>query len=224
MKAESTQSDVVPRIAAFAAFISIIVLIAVFVFLTLTTTRFQDIQGGIDNHTMETCVDKFMKLVSNGPSPISNLVGINSFCYAHSGDQLLIDEEMIKRDNYVFQRNENVVLLYMVVIITFAGVLLAGLQLYASYKLATAGRGELAGGAEITYSPQGASFKSSVVGLSILALSFAFFLVFVLYVYTFRDPQNQNASAPARPPTVAAQPAPSQPSQSENSPKGGSPN
>ena len=47
---------------------------------------------------------------------------------------------MIKRDNFVFQRNETVVLLYMVVLITFIGVLLAGLQLLASYKLATLGR------------------------------------------------------------------------------------
>jgi len=91
------------------------------------------------------------------------------------------------------------VLMYMVVLITFAGVFLAGVQLLASYKLASLGKGELAGGGEIQYSATGASFKSSVVGLVILALSFAFFLVFVFYVYTFDS--EQKVTGAQSPPT-----------------------
>jgi hypothetical protein len=82
----------------------------------------------------------------------------------------------------------------MVVLVTLSGVGLAGLQLLASYALAAGGRGGLAEGGELKYSAEGVSFKSSVVGLMILAMSFAFFLVFIIYVYTFRpaepaDPQ-----------------------------------
>ena len=203
------RADVASRGVWFVALLSIMILVGIFVFLILGTTRFHDVQGGIDNHTMDTCVDKFKGVLGSNPPTITDLYGINQFCYLHTDYQLQADQAIIRRDNYVFQRNENVVLLYMVVLITFGGVLLAGLQLYASYRLATTGHGELAGGAEFAYSPQGASFKSSVVGLSILAMSFAFFLVFVIYVYTFTDNaksqrqttvQSQSAPAPTPPP------------------------
>ncbi len=183
------------RLATYAGISSGVVLVAVFLYLVLASTRLQTNQGGVDNHTMNECIAQWYRPASGtGALQVRELADLNQFCFVHTANQLQVDEEMIKRDNYVFQRNETVVLLYMVVLITFVGVLLAGLQLLASYKLATLGRGELAGGAEISYSPQGASFKSSVVGLGILAMSFAFFLVFVLYVYTFRDP-NQNSAA-----------------------------
>jgi hypothetical protein len=210
------QADLASRGISLVALLSIIILVGIFVFLILGSTRFHDVQGGVDNHTMDTCVDRFKGVLGSNPPTIVDLYGINTFCYYHTGNQLQVDEEIIKRDNYVFQRNENVVLLYMVVLITFAGVLLAGLQLYASYKLATTGHGELTGGAEFAYSPQGVSFKSSVVGLSILAMSFAFFLVFVIYVYTFTDNSNsqrqnatvqtQSAPAPTPPPPQTGAP------------------
>jgi len=97
----------------------------------------------------------------------------------------------------------------MVVLITISGVVLAGVQLLASYKLALAGHGGLAGaGSEIHYSASSVSFKSSVIGLTILALSFAFFLVFVIYVYELRD--ISSAATPAvqtsTPPTPAPPP------------------
>jgi hypothetical protein len=209
------RADIASRGVWFAALLSIMILVGIFIFLILGTTRFHDVQGGIDNHTMDTCVDKFKGVLGSNPPTITDLYGINQFCYLHTDYQLQADEAIIRRDNYVFQRNENVVLLYMVVLITFGGVLLAGLQLYASYQLATTGHGELAGGAELAYSPQGASFKSSVVGLSILAMSFAFFLVFVIYVYTFTDNstsqrqttvQTQSAPAPTPPPPQTGTP------------------
>jgi hypothetical protein len=205
------KADVASRVVSFVALLSITILVGIFVFLILGTTRFHDVQGGVDNHTMDTCVDRFKGMLGSDLPTITDLYGINSFCYDHTASQLLVDEEIIKRDNYVFQRNENVVLLYMVVLITFGGVLLAGLQLYASYKLATTGHGDLAGGTEFTYSPQGASFRSSVVGLSILALSFAFFLVFVLYVYRFTDnsaSQRQNATVQPQSAPAATLPTP----------------
>jgi hypothetical protein len=55
--------------------------------------------------------------------------------------------------------------------------------------------GELAGGGELTYSAGGASFKSPVIGLTILAMSFAFFMVFVIYVYTIKEGVDTNEFA-----------------------------
>jgi hypothetical protein len=193
------------RLATLAGICSELILVVVFLFLILGSTRFGMIDGGVNDHAMNDCVDHYKSTASSTALQVQDLLSLNSFCFIHTANQLQVDEEVIKRDNYIFQRNETLVLLYMVVLITFVGVLLAGLQLLASYKLATLGRGELTGGAEIAYSPQGASFKSSVVGLSILAMSFAFFLVFVLYVYTFRDPNQSSTSTPTL--RAASQPA-----------------
>jgi hypothetical protein len=105
------------------------------------------------------------------------------------GSQLGLDQEQIRRNTFLFQSTENVVLLYMVVVITFSGVMLAGVQFIASYKLAASGRGTLPGESKISYSPSSGkmSFKSSVIGLTILAFSFVFFLVFVKDIYPLKE-------------------------------------
>jgi hypothetical protein len=118
---------------------------------------------------------------------IDEFYRINGFCYDSMVSQLLVDEELVRIDTFVFQKYQTRVLLFMVVAITLSGVGLAGLQLLASYKLAILGRGELTGGGELTYSRDSVSFKSSVVGLMILAISFAFFMVYVIWVYTITE-------------------------------------
>ncbi|MGD0722789.1 MAG: hypothetical protein ABR970_17270 [Roseiarcus sp.] len=133
------------------------------------------------------CVDRYAAQWKVEHSNMGELSWISTFCYNTTGSQLLIDEESIRRDNFIFQRHENAVLLMMVVAITLSGVGLAGLQLLASYKLAVMGKGDLAGGAELSYSKDNMSFKSSVVGLAILAVSFGFFLVFVVDVYELKE-------------------------------------
>jgi hypothetical protein len=175
-----------------AAVASGVVLIGVFIYLVLSSTHIEKNGLGVNGTSIADCVQKFGS--STGAKEVAELNGVNNFCYDYVAYQLSADEGVIRRDNYVFQRNENVVLMYMVVLITFMGVVLAGVQLLASYKLASLGKGELGGNSELKYSAGGASFKSSVVGLVILALSFAFFLVFVFYVYAF-DPEQQVAKA-----------------------------
>jgi hypothetical protein len=83
----------------------------------------------------------------------------------------------------------------MVVGITISGVLLAALQLLGSYKLAIIGRGDFSGNTEVSYSRDSIVFKSSIVGIAILALSFAFFAMFSLYLY----PVIENTSPPVSP-------------------------
>jgi hypothetical protein len=142
------------------------------------------------------CIERYRSLVSVPTVDVPNLYHLNGFCFDSLGSQLKLDQEQIRRNTFLFQSTENVVLLYMVVIITFSGVLLAGVQLVASYRLAVNGHGDLAGGGELTYSPSSGavSFKSSVVGVTILALSFAFFLVFVKEIYPLKE---LNATATA---------------------------
>jgi hypothetical protein len=176
------------RLASSAALVWLLggVLLAFFLYLIATVGR---IETAVPNHdAVALCIEKHTATTGVTAVSVGDLYGLNGFCYDTIGSQLKIDQEKIRRDNFLFQRNENVVLLYMVVLITISGVVLAGVQLLASYKLAVLGRGELAGGgSEIKYSANAISFKSSVIGLTILAMSFAFFLVFVIYVYDLRD-------------------------------------
>ncbi|MEA3022441.1 MAG: hypothetical protein QOK01_1293 [Alphaproteobacteria bacterium] len=175
------------RLASPAALVWFLggVLLAFFLYLIATVGR---IETAVPNHdAVAVCIEKHKATTGVTTVSVGDLYGLNGFCYDTIGSQLKIDQEKIRRDNFLFQRNENVVLLYMVVLITISGVVLAGVQLLASYKLAVLGRGELAGGSEINYSANSISFKSSVIGLTILAMSFAFFLVFVIYVYDLRD-------------------------------------
>jgi hypothetical protein len=181
------------------------VVLAFFLYLIVTVGR---IDAGVPEHdAVAICIEKYRVTTQATKVDVGGLYDLNGFCYNSIGTQLMIDQEKIRRDNFVFQRNENVVLLYMVVLITISGVVLAGVQLLASYKLALAGHGELAGGgSEINYSASSVSFKSSVIGLTILAMSFAFFLVFVIYVYELRE-----ISSPATPAAQTSVPAPPAP-------------
>ncbi len=160
------------RLASPAALVWLLggVLLAFFLYLIATVGR---IETAVPNHdAVAVCIEKHKATTGVTTVSVGDLYGLNGFCYDTIGSQLKIDQEK----------------LYMVVLITISGVVLAGVQLLASYKLAVLGRGELAGGgSEINYSANSISFKSSVIGLTILAMSFAFFLVFVIYVYDLRD-------------------------------------
>lgn len=158
------------------------VLVAFLLYLIVGVGR---VETQADDHgTLALCIEKYKAEMAVTTVNVGTLYDLNLFCYNSIGSQYRLDHDKVRRDSFVFQRKENVVLLYMVVLITVSGVVLAGMQLLASYRLALIGRGELAGGAsEIGYSAHNVSFKSSVIGLTLLAMSFAFFLVFVMYVY-----------------------------------------
>jgi hypothetical protein len=174
------------------------VLVAFFLWLIAGVGRIETELPGRD--ALAICIEKYKVQTAVTTVNVGTLYDLNLFCYNSIGSQLRIDSDRIRLDTFVFQRNENIVLLYMVVLLTISGVVLAGLQLLASYRLALAGRGELAGGgSEIAYSATSVSFKSSVIGLTILALSFAFFLVFIVYVYDLREIGADGASRPAAP-------------------------
>jgi len=140
---------------------------------------------------VSSCIATYLNIAKPQNADLDWLNKLNGFCYNSARSQLIVDEENIRKERY-----ENIVLLFMVVMITLSGVALAGLQLLASYKLAVLGRGELAGGGEISYAKDAVSFKSSVVGLVILFISFAFFMVFVHDVYTLKEVTSSAASQP----------------------------
>src|SRR4051812_14420660 len=66
------------------------------------------------------------------------LTQLDTFCYNMLAKQLRIEEQIDRDETFELQKFENIVLLWMVVAITLAGVGLAGLQLLGSYQLAKA--------------------------------------------------------------------------------------
>jgi lysylphosphatidylglycerol synthetase-like protein (DUF2156 family) len=138
-------------------------------------------------NNISSCINKYYKEKTTDDTNVNNLYQFDGFCYNSQVAQLILEEEAVRRDNFVFQRAENIALLVMVISITISGVALAGLQLFASYKLASSGKGNLADGGEATFKSDSIIVKSSVVGVVILAISFAFFIVFVVDVYTLKD-------------------------------------
>jgi hypothetical protein len=97
----------------------------------------------------------------------------------------------IRREKLLRQELDERVILWMVVAITTSGVALAGLQLLASYRLASAGTAKLADENRLTVEA-GAdankiSIQSSVTGLMILVVSLAFFIVYVKWIYMINE-------------------------------------
>ncbi|WP_156132236.1 hypothetical protein [Paraburkholderia terrae] len=147
---------------------------------------------------------------------LSDQMTILQYCFASSVRRGQMVDFSINRTVFAEQQYENHVLLWMVVAITLSGVGLAGIQLFAAYRLANSmAKVTLARdvksiskdassvdaapkvplaiqepdlGGSIDFDKNGKlSFKSSVTGLLILILSFAFFLVFVDSIYTLKN-------------------------------------
>jgi hypothetical protein len=200
---------------------ALIVALLAYLIVTLPAARDRSVSG--DDKVISHCIDTYRAGTSAPPADVEALNKLNDFCFNSTRSQLLVDEENIRKDNFVFQRYENMILLFVVVSLTLSGVILAGLQLLASYKLAVVGRGELAGGAEVSYSKDAVSFKSSVVGLAILFISFAFFMVFVLEVYTLKESTSSTPSVPGISEQVRLRGVPGPPPSPSSRPQGAPP-
>lgn len=113
-------------------------------------------------------------------------------CYVQvRGEAHLIDFN-IRRLNLINQQIDGRVILGMVVAITVSGVMLAALQLLYAFRLASAGKGEFGQSQELTLEQNKISVKSSVTGLMIFVISFAFFMVYVVWVYTSKELKQEN--------------------------------
>jgi hypothetical protein len=97
----------------------------------------------------------------------------------------------IRREKFVRQELDERVNLWMVVCITVSGVLLAGIQLFMSYRLALTGRAEFAKDTTLLAEQGKISLQSSVTGVIILVISLAFFFVYVKWIYTIEEFQMQ---------------------------------
>jgi hypothetical protein len=100
---------------------------------------------------------------------------------------LYLDDFLIRRQKFIQQELDERVNLWLVVAITLSGVILAGLQLFMSFRLATDSRLEFAKDSQVTIETGKISLRSSITGVLILALSLAFFTIYVLYIYSIHE-------------------------------------
>jgi hypothetical protein len=149
---------------------------------------------------LNQCRTTTLELMKPDKMDLTLLTDVSNFCqYRVYGEDTLGDYN-VRRSSYVQQQFDTRVLLWMVVAITLSGVVLAGLQLLAGYRLASVGRSEFQSGGqggEVRFDAKGMSVKSSVTGLLILTVSFAFFIVYVKWVYPLNEtPISAGAGTP----------------------------
>lgn len=106
-------------------------------------------------------------------------------CYNRLVRQGQLNEYQIRRVNFQTQHIADTVTLWMVVTLTVCGVALAAWQIFASSRLVTSNPEKLT--SELSIERGKIFVRSSVTGLLILLVSFAFFYVYVVWIYQLRE-------------------------------------
>jgi len=105
-------------------------------------------------------------------------------CGNEGFNALSLEDLRIRREKFIRQEFDERVTLALVVAITISGVVMAGLQLFMSYRLAQSGQSDFGkDDTQLSIEKGKVAFKSSVVGLAILIISLAFFVVYVKWIY-----------------------------------------
>jgi hypothetical protein len=146
--------------------------------------------------SVRDCISSNLSTLKFQTLQTDQLRDVSKLCFEQITYQGTLNDFQMRRFPYLQQYNSNPVLLWMVVIITFSGVVLAGVQLLAAFQL-----GQNLGDQQTSMSIEGNKFvlQSSVTGILILVVSFAFFIVFVRYVYKIDVVDPDQTSAQGRP-------------------------
>jgi hypothetical protein len=148
-----------------------------------------DVAVDLSHHhaVMHDCVSNVMKTIL--PSQVN--AGLYERVWRLCGNQifngLYLDDFLIRRQKFIQQELDERVNLWLVVTITVSGIILAALQLFMSFKLASDGRLDFAKDSQLAVEAGKISLKSSITGVLILALSLAFFMIYVVYIYSIRE-------------------------------------
>jgi hypothetical protein len=147
--------------------------------------------------SMSECIPNTVKLVTKESVSTPELVKFaREHCYSLIRSEGLLNNFYVLDMAYIQQYRTNPVLLWLVVGVTISGVILAALQLLAAFQLAMTKNQDMEGGGAMSVKRSEIALKSSVTGLFILLMSFAFFLVFVFYVYRIEPPKDQEPLPP----------------------------
>ena len=137
--------------------------------------------------TVHDCIADTQSLSKVQINNLNDYIGLYNLC----NDQIFRNYEYndfaVRREKFVRQELDERVNLWLVVVITLSGVLLSAVQLLMSYKIALSGKEYWNSDATFAIKQGEMSFKSSVTGLAILAMSLAFFVVYVGWIYPNKD-------------------------------------
>jgi hypothetical protein len=120
-------------------------------------------------------------------SEFNNYVAVWNLCNQQIYELLNNDDFSIRREKYRQQELHERVNLWLVVCITLSGLIFSGIQLFISYKLASSGKEGWSNNTEFAIEQGKMSFRSSITGLVILALSLIFFVVYVKWIYSVQE-------------------------------------
>ena len=183
----------------------------VFFFRTVQSTD-SDVAVDLSRHhaVMHDCITDVMKEIS--PSQVN--AGVYERVWRLCGNQiyngLYLDDFLIRRQKFIQQELDERVMLWLVVTITVSGIILAGLQLFMSFKLSAGGRLDFGKDSQLAVEAEKISLKSSITGVLILAFSLAFFITYLVHVYpTNEGPFNRPANLQTPVETEEVQPSPS---------------
>jgi hypothetical protein len=145
--------------------------------------------GSPNDHAkaISACIDRTFERV-NPPKVTAGLYErLWRLCSNEIFNDLFLEDFLIRREKFLRQYLDERVTLWLVVSITISGILLAAVQLFMSFKLASRGVGEFAKDSEFAIENTKLSIRSSITGAVILTLSLAFFMVYVIWIYTVRE-------------------------------------
>jgi hypothetical protein len=145
------------------------------------------LEADSDSRPLYSCIDKTRKAIKSGDTDYDLYERIWRLCGNQVYNQMYLADFTIRREKLVRQELDERVTLWMVVSITLSGVILAGLQLLTSYKLASSNHSDLARDSEVVIQRDRISLKSSITGVLILGISLAFFIVYVLWIYNIKE-------------------------------------
>jgi hypothetical protein len=160
-----------------------------------------------ESRSMQSCEQDTLTLTKPAPLDAAAINAIIDACRNEIQNQGSVNDFELRRLAFLSRYYADRITLWMVVIITFSGVVLAALQLMASYQLALIHGTQMASDSDMTVEQGKLVFRSSITGLFVLIISFAFFLTYVLYIYTMPvvnvDATQQTAPGGGAAPTLS---------------------
>jgi len=134
--------------------------------------------------TLNSCIENLYPKFEN----INGFNKASDACYVNLRNQGLLNDFQIRRAKFSLQYSSNKIILWMLVILTLSGIVLAGFQFFAAYRLAQSSQNKsLEMNHEFSIEEGKMVFKSSMAGLFIIIFSFAFFYVYIWKVYTIYE-------------------------------------
>ena len=136
-----------------------------------------------------------MRLVMH-PTDYNGMHLVDAACFGAQERESRLVEMRIRHNAYVIQQQQTRQLLWLVAGITIAGVVFAGMQLVAGFRLAIAGKSvfEKTQGGSIDVEAKKLSINSSATGVVVLGLSLCFFYIFTERVYLIKEPAGGNVA------------------------------